>query len=140
MAWGWVSWIYEFIQFLNARISSGKRYDITSYINILWFKEKATFDSVQFSSVAQSCPTLSNPMACSTPGLPVHQNSLNLLRLMYIELVMPLKHFILCHPLLLPLSIFPSIRVFSYESILCIRWPKYGVTASASVLPINIQD
>ena len=50
--------------------------------------------------------------------------SQNLLKLMSIELVMPSNHFILCHPLLLP-SIFPSIRVFSNESVLCIRWPKY---------------
>ena len=59
-----------------------------------------------------------------TPGLPVHHQLLELLKLMSIELVMPSNHFILCHPLLLP-SIFPSIRVFSNESVLCIRWPKY---------------
>ena len=52
-------------------------------------------------------------------------NSRSLLRLMSIELVMPSNHLLLCHPLLLPASIFPSIRVFSYESVLCIRWPKY---------------
>ena len=49
-------------------------------------------------------------------------------------------YLILCHPLLLLPSVFPSIRVFSSESVLCIRWPKYGVSASASVLPMNIQD
>ena len=80
---------------------------------------------IQFSSVAQSCLTLSKPMECSTPCLPVHHNSLSLLRLMYIELVMPSKYFIFCHPLLLLPSIFPSIRVFSYESVLCTRWSKY---------------
>ena len=52
-------------------------------------------------------------------------NSWSLLKLMYIELVMPSNHHILCLPLFLLLSIFPSIRVFSNESILCIRWPKY---------------
>ena len=52
-------------------------------------------------------------------------NSQSLLRLMSIESVMPSNHFILCYPLLLPTSIFPSIRVFSKESVLCIRWPKY---------------
>ena len=52
-------------------------------------------------------------------------NSQNLLKLMSIKLVMPSNHIILCHPLLLLLSIFPSIRVFSNELILCIRWPKY---------------
>ena len=70
-------------------------------------------------------------------------NSRNLLKLMSIKLVMPSNHLIFCHPLLLPSSIFPSIRVFSNESLLYIRWPKYwsiGVSASASVLPMNIQD
>ena len=59
---------------------------------------------------------------------------------MSIESVMPSNHLILCHPLLLPPSIFPSMRVFSKESVLCTRWPKYGVSASGSVLPMNIQD
>ena len=63
-------------------------------------------------------------MDCSTPGLPAITNFQNLLRLMSIELVMPSNHLILCHPLLLS-SIFPSIRVFSNESVLCISWPKY---------------
>ena len=81
---------------------------------------------VQFSSVAQSCPTLCNPMVCSTSGLPVHhQHHRSSPRLMSIELVMISNHLILCHSLLLPPSIFPSIRVFSKESVLPIRWPKY---------------
>ena len=67
-------------------------------------------------------------------------NSHDLLKLMFIESVIPSNHLILCRPLLLPPSIFPSIRVFSNESFLCIRWPKYWVSASASVLPTNIQD
>ena len=68
-------------------------------------------------------------------------NSWCLLKLMSIELVMPSNHLILCHPSLLPPSIFPSIRVFSNESVIPIRWPKQsiGVSASASVLPMNIQ-
>ena len=66
--------------------------------------------------------------------------SLSLPKLMPIETVMPSNHLILCHPLLLLLSIFPSIRVFSNESALCIRWPNIGALASASVLPMNIQD
>ena len=65
-------------------------------------------------------------------------NSRSLFTLMSIELVMPSNHLILCHPLLLLPSI-PSIRVFSDESVLCIRWPKYCCSASA-VLPMNIQD
>ena len=64
-------------------------------------------------------------MDCSTPGLPVHHNSRSLLKLMSIESVMPSNHLILCCPLLLPPLIFPSIRVFSNESFLLIRWPKY---------------
>ena len=66
-------------------------------------------------------------------------NSWSLLKLMSIKWVMPSNHLILCHPLLLP-SIFPNIRVFSNESVLRIRWPSTGVSASASVLPVNIQD
>ena len=80
--------------------------------------------SVQFSS-CQSCLTLNNYIDCSTPGLPVYQNSQSLLKPMSTGLVMPSNHLILCCPLLLLPSIIPSIRVFSNESILCIRWPKY---------------
>ena len=67
-------------------------------------------------------------MDCSTSGLPVHHQlptPRSLLKLMPIELVMPSNHLIPCHPLLLPSSIFPSTRVSSNESVLCIRWPKY---------------
>ena len=60
-------------------------------------------------------------MECSTPGLPVYHQ----LTLMSIKSVTPSNHLILCHPLLLPRSIFPSIRVFSNDSVLCIRWPNY---------------
>ena len=67
-------------------------------------------------------------------------NSRSLLKLMSIESVMPSKHLILCHALLFLPSIFPSIRVFSNESALHIRWPKYWSFASTSVLPMNIQD
>ena len=62
-------------------------------------------------------------------------NSRSLLKLMSIELVMPSNHFILCHPLLLP-SVFPNIRVFSNESVLHIRWPKYW-SFSFSISPSN---
>ena len=67
-------------------------------------------------------------------------NSRSLLKFMSFELVMTSNHLILCPPLLLPHSIFPSIRVFSNESVLCIRWPIIGVSASVSVLPMNTQD
>ena len=81
-------------------------------------------NSVQLRSLTQSCPTLCDPLDCSTPGLPVHCELQSLLKLMSIESVMPSSHLILSRPLLLP-SIFPSIRVFSNESILRIRWPEY---------------
>ena len=81
--------------------------------------------SVQFSSVAQSCLTLHDPMNRSTPGLPVHHQLPEFTRLMFIESVMPSSHLILCRPLLLLPPIPPSIRVFSSESTLRMRWPKY---------------
>ena len=90
----------------------------------------------QFSSVTQSCPTLCYPMDYSTPGFPSITNSQNLLKLTSIELVMPSNHLILCCPLLPPPSIFPSIRVFSNESVLHIRWPKYW-SLGFSISPSN---
>ena len=90
----------------------------------------------KFSSVAQSCPTLCDPMNCSTPGLLSITNSWSLPKLMSTELMMPSNHLILCRPLLLLPSIFPSIRVFSNESALCIRWPKYW-SFSYSISPSN---
>ena len=77
--------------------------------------------------------TLCNPMDCSTPGFPVHHQLPELAQTH--ELVMPSNHLILCHPLLPP-SIFPSIRVFSNESALCIRWPKYW-SFSFNISPFN---
>ena len=74
-------------------------------------------------------------MDCSTPGLPVY-HQLHLLKLMSIESVMPSNQLIICHPLLLQPSIFPSIRVFLNESVLCIRWPK-NWSFSFSISPSN---
>ena len=79
----------------------------------------------QISSVTQSCPTLCDPMDCSLLGSLSITNSQSLLKLMSIESVMLSNHLILCCPLLLLPSIFPSIKVFSNESDLHIRWPKY---------------
>ena len=73
-------------------------------------------------------------MDCSTPGLPVHHQLQSLIKLMFIESVMPSNHLVLCHPLLLLPSIFPSIRVCSNESARRIRWPKYW---SFSISPSN---
>ena len=80
---------------------------------------------VQFSSVAQSCPTLCDPINCSVPGLPVHHQPLEFTQTHIHPVGKPSKHLILCHPLLLLPSIFPSIRVFSYELALHIIWPRY---------------
>ena len=81
--------------------------------------------SVQFSSVAQLCLTLCNPMITAwQASLPV-TSSQSLPKLMSIELLTPSNHLILCHPLLLLPSIFPSIWIFSNESARWIRWPKY---------------
>ena len=76
-------------------------------------------------SGTQSCPVLRDPMESSTPGFPVLHHLWSLLKSMSIELVMLSNHLILCHCLLFLPAIFPSIRVFSSESAVCFRWPKY---------------
>ena len=91
---------------------------------------------VQFSSVAQSCLTLCDPMNCSTPGLPVHHQLPESTQPMSIESLMPSNHLSLCHPLLLLPSIFPNIRGFSNESAPRIRWPKYW-SFSFNISPSN---
>ena len=94
------------------------------------------------SSVTQSCLTLCSPMDFRTRGFPVlyhlpeQQQQQSLLKLMSIESMMTSNHFILCRPLLLLPSIFPSIRVFSNELALHIRWPKYW-SFSFSINPPN---
>ena len=95
-----------------------------------------------FSPKFCSVQLLSHVQLFVTPWTAAHQaslsitNSQSLLRLMSIELVMPSNHLILCRPLLLLLSIFPSIRIFSNESVLCIRWPKY-VSLNFNISPSN---
>ena len=91
---------------------------------------------VQFSSVAQSCPTLCDPWTAARQASLSITNSRSSLKLMSIQLVMPSNHLFLCCPLLLPPSIFPSNRVFSSESGLRIRWPKYW-SFSFSICPFN---
>ena len=89
-----------------------------------------------------SVQSLSHARPFATPCTAAHQSSLfitnswSFLKLMSIESVMPSNHLILCHPLLLSPSIFPSIRVFSNESVLCIKWPKYQ-NFSFSISPSN---
>ena len=87
------------------------------------------------NEVTQLCPTLHNPMDYSQASLST-TNLRSLLKLMSIESVMPSNHLILCCPLLLLPSIFPSIRVFSNESVLLITWPKYW-SISFSISPFN---
>ena len=89
--------------------------------------------------------SLSRLRLFATPWTTARQISLfftmsqSLLKLMSIESVMLSNHFILCHPILLLSSIFPSIRVYSNESALCIWWPNFGASASASVIPVNME-
>ena len=103
---------------------------------VLW----PLLQSVQFSSVAQSCPTLCDPVETEECQASLSiTNSQSPLKLMSTESVMPSNLLILCHPLLLLPSIFSSIRVFSNESALC-SGQSIEVSASTSVLPMNIQD
>ena len=125
-----------------------KYHDITSMWNLkIWYKWTSLQDSNRLREVEnkfmvtkverecgrdkscqfslQSCPTLCDPMDCSTPGFPVHHQLSEFTQIHVHWVVVPCNHLILCYPLLLPPSIFPSIRVFSSESVLHIRWPKY---------------
>ena len=110
---------------------------------ILWFLQTETcmFDRGDWRAQFCSVQSLSCVQLFATPWTAAHQatlsitNSWSLLKLMSIESVMPSNHLILCRPLLLPPSIFPSIRVFSNESVL-IRWPKYW-SFSFSISPYN---
>ena len=102
----------------------------------------SALSSVQFSSVE----SLSHVRLFVTWWTAAHQaslcitNSQSLPKPMFIESVMPSNHLVFCHPCLLLPSIFPSIRIFTNESVLHVRWPKYWVSALASVLPMNTQD
>ena len=103
-------------------------------------KKELNSASVQFSSVPQSCLTFCNPMDCSTLGFPVHHLLQSLLKLMSIESVMPSNHLILCFLLLLPPSIFPSIGSFPKSQFFSSPSQSIGISASASVPPVNTQD
>ena len=91
------------------------------YLSSLFFQKSRCH---QLSSVTQSCLTLCDPMDCSMPGFPVHHQLPELAQTHAHQVGGSSNHLILCHPLLLLPSIFPSIRVFSSESVLHIRWPK----------------
>ena len=98
------------------------------------------------SSLFSSVQSLSRVWLFATPWTAAHQaslsitNSQSLLRLMSVRSVIPSNHLILCCPPFLPPSVFPSIKVFSNELVLRIRCQSIGASASASVLPINVQD
>ena len=96
------------------------------------------------SAFLSSVQWLSCVWLFATPRTAARQSSLSITNswslLRSIELLMPSNHLILCHPCLLPASVFPSIRIFSNKSLLHIRWPSIGASASATVLPMNIQN
>ena len=125
---------FEFASFKLLRVVS---YSLNYMCLFLWkyllFSELLVW---LFSSVAQLCPTFSDPMNRSTPGLSVHRQLRSLFKLMSIKSVMPSSHLILCCPLLLLPPIPPSISVFSNESTRHIRWPKYW-SFSFSISPSN---
>ena len=125
-------YIYIYVQFTTNR---------TFYIRVCVLIY-ITFRLVQFSSVQSlSCVRLSvTPWITACQASLSNTNSGSSLRLTSIESVMPSRHLILCRPLVLLPSIFPSIRVFSSESALRIRWPKYWSFSFTSVLPVNTQD
>ena len=108
---------------------------IFTFLKFLWIWTSLLHCSVQFSSVTQPCPTLCDSMNWGMPGFLVHYHGHGL-KFMSIDSVIPSNHLIFYPPLLLPPSIFPSIRVFPNESVLHIRWPKYW-SFSFNISPSN---
>ena len=105
----------------------------------MWYAEKYPKFITWTLFSSQKVPTLCGPMNCSRPGSLPLIIFWSLLKLLSIGLVMPCNHLILCCPLLLLSLIFPHIGVFFSELALCFRWPSTRASASASVLPMNIQ-
>ena len=120
-------------QKMDSKVSLWKLIGVVSNIYVARMGDP---QAERISSVSQSCLTRCDPMECSMPDFPAFTISQSLLKLMSIESVMPSNHLILCCPLLLLLSVFPSIRVFFSESVLHIRWPKYW-SFSLSISPTN---
>ena len=102
--------------------------------------KKIQYWKVQFSSVAQLCLTLCDPMNRSMPGLPVHHQLPEFTQLMSIESVRRSSHLILCRPLLLLLPICPASGSFPMSQLFTSSGQSIGVSASASVLPMKTQD
>ena len=105
-----------------------------------FFTTSTTWEVHYCCSVAHSCPSLCDPMDCRTPGFPVYYQlpELSQTHVHWVGYAIQPSH--LCCSLLLLPSIFPSIRIFSNESVLLIRWPKYYSFSFISVIPMNIQD
>ena len=123
----------EDIQMANKHVNTCS----TSYvIGKLQIKTQTSYyqTSICCCSVNQSCPTFCNPMNCSTPGFPDHHQLPELIQTHVHQVGDASNHLILCRPLLLLPSIFPSFRVFYNKSVLCIRWPKYW-SFSSSISP-----
>ena len=120
--------------------------NIGVYVSLSVLVSSVCMSSSGIPGSFSSVQSLSRVQLFATPWIAVHQaslsiiNSRSLLKFMSIESVIPSSHLILCHPLLLLPSVFPSIRVFSNESVLHIRWQSIETSASASVLPVNIQN
>ena len=134
-----LAWEIRWTEKLSGPLSTG------SWVGHDWACTRLHHTKCKQSSLCtffSSVQSFSRVWLFATPWTAAHQaslsitNSRSLLRLMSIESVMPSNHLILCRPLLLPLSIFPSIRVFSNESVLYIRWPKYW-SFSFSISPSN---
>ena len=134
-----MAWVISRISLVKGLVLLPNMQCLISYL-LLWLMSKgcgweanaalqwqlSAYSLASCCSVTQLCPTLCDPMDCSTPGFPVLHCLPEFVHLMFIiESMMPSNHLVLRHPLLLLPSIFPSIRVFSNESTLRIRWPNY---------------
>ena len=122
----WLLWLF------GCRMGDGRGTRPCVSHRVVYFES----GSVHFSSIAQSCLTLCDPMDCSTPGFPAHHQLPEFTQTHVHRVSDAIHYLILCHPLLLLPPIPPSIRVFSNESTLCMRWPKYW-SFSFSISPSN---
>ena len=140
-AWHWLQWLKMSLKMLNGAnhvliCFSSRDIDVSTYHLIAAKHLYLLWQSVYFSSVAQSCPTLCDSMSCSNQASLSITNSWISPKPMSIKSVMTSNHLILCCPLLILPSNLPSLRVFSNESALHIRWPKYW-SFSFNISPSN---
>ena len=125
---------FDLLAVLSPRVSKGLKSLPKNH------SSKESIHSVHFSSVNQLCPPFCDPMNCSTPGLPVHHQIPQFTQTHVYQVGDASNHLILCRPLLLPPSIFPSNRAFSNESVFHIRWQKHWSFSFSISLPMKIQD